>query len=159
MSYMLVAEVRWHSVKTENLSDYEGQIAKGKPPANTLWQRCQRFCQRLLRRDSGAFPIPAYDYEASTNRTACFFDVELRDPLPLGSCAAYWGYVDSVINENRIHGGDGWPLPDNLNAMLKHLLGYRFRVINPKTILLSCWADGQPDPDDVLQHTKKLLGL
>jgi hypothetical protein len=159
MSDEMIADVRWHSNKTEDLSDYEGQVAKEDPPSKTLWQRCQRFFQRLLRRESGAYPIPACDYDAGTNRTVCFFDVELRDPLPLDNYAAYWGYVDSVITEGGIRMNDGWPLPDNLNAILKPLVGYsyRFRVINPKIFILSCWVDGQPDPDGVLLQTKVLL--
>lgn len=157
MADELIADVRWHSDKTPDLSDYEGWLAKANPTPKTFWQRCQRFFRKLFRRESEGFPIPAHDYDAGTNQTACFFDVELTEPLPLGCYAAYWGYTFSVINENRINSGDGWPLPDNLNAILKPLIGYRFRVINPKTILLSCWVDGQPDPEQVLLETKVLL--
>lgn len=156
----LIAEVRWHGLETSDLSDYEGWIETKDRPAPMTWrERWRRFLQKM----SGRKPvphIPAHGYEASTNRTACFFDVVLGEPLPLARYAAYWGYVDSVVREDGFHLGDGWPLPSAILAFLLPLIGYHFRVINPRTILLSCWIDGKPeDLEPVLARTKQLLGF
>ena len=153
-----IAEVRWHSAETEDVSDYGGMITPERANPRTLWQRLVRLCCSMLGRHSTDKTIPAHAYEASTDRTACFFDLVLRNPLPLGRVAAYWGFVDSAVSEHGICLGDGWPLPRELNATLRRLIGYHFRVINPTTILLSCWKDGQPDLDCVLEHTGTLLG-
>lgn len=161
MSGELIAEVRWHCPDTPDLSDYEGIIPKAEPiPPKTFWQRCRRFCQTIAGHKPAARPIPTHGYDPSTDQTACFFDIELEDPLPLGRYSAYWGFVDSAILEDGIHIHDGWPLPKAINALLKLLVGYHFRVINPTTILLSCWIDGKPDDlEPVLTRTKQLLGF
>lgn len=153
----LIADVRWHDPEIPDLSDYEGWIQRDAPPRS--WhERLVRFL--LRRREYKPTRIPAHGYEKSTNRTACFFDLVLREPLPLGRYAAHWGWVDSVVDEGGIRPNDAWPLPRELNEILLRMVGCRFRVINPQTLLLSCWISGQPDDLGwVLQRIKERLGL
>lgn len=148
MDEQLINDIRWHSQDTRDDSDYGGMI----PRLRLNWW------QRLLGRRPPT-PIPPYQYHPQLNQTACFFDVELSHPLPLGEASVYWGHVDSVIHKQGIQIGDGWPLPAEVRVAMKPLIGYHFRVINPTTILLSCWVDGQPQLDAVFQKTRTLLGL